>query len=60
MNAKQREKLLKKVLKNILALGVSDEQEDLIEKTFAKFGECLHSGWDANNKCVRCGKQLKK
>lgn len=52
MNAKQREKLLKNMFKNILALGVSDEQKYFIEKTFIKLGECIHSGWDENHKCI--------
>lgn len=50
--------LLKSTLKKVFKLGVCDVQTHLIETTFMKIGQCLHSGWDANYKCVRCGKKL--
>lgn len=60
MNAKNQIKLLKRTLKKVLKTGVSNDQEDLIENTFIKVNQCLHSGYDCNRVCVRCGKRLKK
>ena len=60
MTSKDQITLLKRTLKKVLNTGVSDDQEDLIERTFIKLGQCLHSGYDGNNVCVRCGKNRRK